>query len=45
MPRMFEAVANKTIDALVLDSYVLEYAAASRCDVTVVGDMFDQVRN
>jgi hypothetical protein len=40
---MFDAVGNHTLDALVLDSYVLEYAANNRCDVTVVGGMFDQV--
>lgn len=32
---------NGTVDALVLDSYVLEYAANSRCDVNVVGQVFD----
>ena len=40
---MFDSVANGTFDALVLDSYVLEYGTNSRCDVTVVGDVFDQV--
>ncbi|GBF92326.1 glutamate receptor [Raphidocelis subcapitata] len=39
---MFDSVANGTFDALVLDSYVLEYGTNSRCDVTVVGDVFDQ---
>ena len=34
---------NGTLDALVLDSYVLEFGSASRCDVTVVGPLFEQV--
>jgi hypothetical protein len=29
----------------VLDSYVLEWNAASRCDVQVVGDTWEQVRS
>ena len=33
-----------TIQALVLDSYVLEYVASSRCDVSVVGQPFQVVR-
>jgi hypothetical protein len=41
---MIDMVANGTLDALVLDSYVLEYAANSRCDVEVVGGMIFQVR-
>lgn len=39
---MFDAVANGDVDALVLDSYVLEWNAASRCDVQVVGDTWEQ---
>ncbi|GBF92327.1 glutamate receptor [Raphidocelis subcapitata] len=39
---LFNAVANGTFDALVLDNFVLEFGANSRCDVTVVGDSFNQ---
>ncbi|GBF92328.1 glutamate receptor [Raphidocelis subcapitata] len=39
---LFNAVANGTFDALVLDNFVLEFGANSRCDVTVVGDSFSQ---
>ena len=31
------------IQALVLDAYVLEHAAASMCDLYVVGDLFNDV--
>ncbi|GBF92329.1 glutamate receptor [Raphidocelis subcapitata] len=39
---MFDAVANGNFDALVLEGYVLDYGANSRCDVAVVGDMFNE---
>ena len=42
--KMFDAVADGTFDALMLDSYVLEHGAHMRCDMTVVGPLFDQER-
>ena len=35
---------RKEVDALVLDSYILELAAATRCDLMVVGGEWKQVR-
>jgi hypothetical protein len=40
---MLEAVRNGTLDALVLDSYVLQFAAASTCDLATVGGVWQQV--
>jgi len=36
------AVQKKEIKALVLDSYVLDYAAGTECDLTTVGTDFEE---
>ncbi|KAL4431059.1 hypothetical protein ABPG75_006315 [Micractinium tetrahymenae] len=41
LQNMFDAVRQGDIQALVLDSYVLEYSASSQCDLMLVGGTWD----
>eukprot|EP00198_Chlamydomonas_reinhardtii_P002601 XP_001691937.1 predicted protein [Chlamydomonas reinhardtii] len=43
--RMLDMVASGGLDALILDSPWLRYQLADRCDVTIVGRMFQYVNN
>jgi hypothetical protein len=43
LPPLRTPPQNGTLDALVLDSYVLQFAAASTCDLATVGGVWQQV--
>lgn len=38
---MFDALMNGTIQALILDTSILQYRAANNCEIAIVGDSFD----
>lgn len=42
LQNMFDAVRDGDIQALVLDSYILEFSAASQCDLVLVGGTWDE---